>query len=129
MVNARGETALITTNGRHPPRKRGTSTPRLLGSITTPLEYWVARSSPTACTHLQTLLRLVPLSESMMLRRHSEAEMEGILGRFGDRRLEKGGPACWLGWFAWVNRASAYAAWVAIVPARCGLAGSCVTGG
>ena len=23
------------------------------------------------------------------------------LGRFGDRRLEKGGPACWLGWFVY----------------------------
>src|SRR5438132_11380027 len=52
-------------------------------------------TSPTA------LLRRVPFSESMMLRRHSGAEMEGSLGRFGDRRLEKGGPACWLGWFVW----------------------------
>src|SRR5258705_6778792 len=46
-------------------------------------------TSPTA------LLFLIPFSESMMLRRHSEAEMEGSLGRFGDRRLEKGGPASW----------------------------------
>ena len=80
-------------------------------------------TSPTA------LLRRVPFSESMMLRRHSGAEMEGSLGRFGDRRLEKGGPACWLGWFVWANRASAYAAWVVIAPARCDLPGSCVTGG
>src|SRR5882757_2393430 len=46
-------------------------------------------TSPTA------LLFLIPFSESMMLRRHSEEEMEGSLGRFGDRRLEKGGPASW----------------------------------
>src|SRR5258706_14289381 len=90
----------------------------------------VARLDPTICTHLQpALLRRVSLSESMMLRRHSGAEMEGSLGRFGDRRLEKGGPACWLGWFVWANRASACAAWVAIAQARCVLAGSCVTGG
>jgi hypothetical protein len=55
--------------------------------------------------------------------------MEGSLGRFGDRRLEKGGPACWLGWFASANRASAYAEWEAIVPARSALRVFCVTGG
>ena len=55
--------------------------------------------------------------------------MEGSLGRFGDGRLEKGGPACWLGWFVWANQASAYAGWVAIVLARCVLPGSCVTRG
>jgi hypothetical protein len=55
--------------------------------------------------------------------------MEGSLGRFGDRRLEKGGPACWLGWFAWVNRVLASAAWEETVPARCALLASCVTSG
>lgn len=53
--------------------------------------------------------------------------MEVSLGRFGDRRLEKGGPACWLDWLVLANRASVCAAWVAIAPARCALPGSCVT--
>jgi hypothetical protein len=36
---------LSSTNSRHTPRKRVASTPRLLGSITASLEYWIARSS------------------------------------------------------------------------------------
>ena len=55
--------------------------------------------------------------------------MEGSLGRFGDRRLEKGGRVCWLGWFVSANRVLASAAWVAIAPARCVLPGFCVTSG
>ncbi|MGH7593931.1 MAG: hypothetical protein ACRELE_08795, partial [Gemmatimonadales bacterium] len=81
-------------------------------------------------TSSNSLLRRVPFSESMLVPRClGEQQMEGSLGRFGDRRLEKGGPACWLGWFVWANRASACAGWVAIVPARCALLGSCVIGG
>jgi hypothetical protein len=72
-------------------------------------------------------LCLIPNSESMTLRRHSEAEMEGSLGRFGDRRLEKGGPACSLGWYVSANRASASAEWVGIALARYALPGFCVT--
>ena len=53
--------------------------------------------------------------------------MEGSLGRFGDLRLEKGGPAYWLGWPLSVNLASACAASEAIAPARCVLPASCVT--
>ena len=88
-----------------------------------PVKPYDIHTSPTA------LLFLIPFSESMMLRRHSEAEMEGSLGRFGDRRLEKGGPACWLGWFVSASRVSASAGWVAIAPARCALPGFYVTGG
>lgn len=55
--------------------------------------------------------------------------MEGSLGRFGDRRLEKGGPPYWLGWYVSANRASASAAWVVIALARCALPGFCVTSG
>ena len=29
--------------------------------------------------------------------------MEAGLGRFGDRRLEKGGPVCWLAWSVLVS--------------------------
>jgi hypothetical protein len=55
--------------------------------------------------------------------------MEGSLGRFGDRRLEKGGPGCWRGLSALANRALAYVGWVAIAPARCALPGFCATRG
>ena len=40
------------------------------------------------------------------------------LGRFGDRRLEKGGPFCWLGFWPWAGTASGSAVWVGIVRAK-----------
>ena len=92
-----------------------------------PLEYWIARSSPTICTHLRRRpLRRVPFSESMMPRNVWGQKMEGSLGRFGDRRLEKGGSACWPVWLVSDNPASVCVAWVAIERARCGLRASCV---
>jgi hypothetical protein len=47
------------------------------------------------------------------------------LGRFGDRRLEKGGPCCTRRWFE--IRAPAFDGSGATARERCGLRGSCVT--
>jgi hypothetical protein len=44
--------------------------------------------------------------------------MEGGLGRFGDRRLEKGGLVCWLALSASVNLGSVFDVWAGIGPAR-----------
>jgi hypothetical protein len=55
--------------------------------------------------------------------------MEISLGRFGDLRLEKGGPACWPGFCVWDNRALACGAWAARVRERCALPGSCAIRG
>ena len=46
------------------------------------------------------------------------------LGRFGDGRLEKGGPSFWTGCFASASAGSACALWAATGPARRGLSGS-----
>ena len=51
--------------------------------------------------------------------------MERSLGRFGDLRLEKGGPlflaVCW----RQANPASGFVRLAAIAPGKCGLAGFC----
>jgi len=87
----------------------------------------VVRRAATICTHLRRRpLRRVPFSESMMPRNVWGQKMEGSLGRFGDRRLEKGGSACWPVWLVSDNPASVCVAWVAIERARCGLRASCV---
>jgi hypothetical protein len=40
------------------------------------------------------------------------------LGRFGDRRLEKGGPSCWLGCWLWAGKGSGFDVWGAIGPVK-----------
>jgi hypothetical protein len=40
--------------------------------------------------------------------------MELCLGRFGDRRLEKGGPFFWVGWLLRVAGGCGCAGWAAI---------------
>lgn len=47
------------------------------------------------------------------------------LGRFGDRRLEKGGFLCTAGWLRAAVAGSVFAALVLAVPARCGSRGFC----
>jgi hypothetical protein len=42
------------------------------------------------------------------------------LGRFGDRRLEKGGPSFWAGWLQPVAAGSVFAVWAVIAPVRSG---------
>jgi hypothetical protein len=53
--------------------------------------------------------------------------MEQSLGRFGDRRLQKGGCFFWDVLSRRVRAASVCAPWVAIGPVRSGLGGSCAT--
>src|SRR5947209_15240006 len=84
---------------------------------------------PTVCTHLRKSLRRIGFSESMLFRGIGEQQMEGNLGRFGDPRLEKGGPACWPAWSRSVSPALASAGSAAIAPARCALRASCATSG
>jgi hypothetical protein len=48
------------------------------------------------------------------------------LGRFGDRRLEKGGPGCMRRW--WRGQAHVSAAWAVTGRARCSFAGFFITG-
>ncbi len=58
-----------------------------------------------------------------------ESAMEGGLGRFGDRRLEKGGPVCWPALSASVNLGSVFDVLVGIGPARSASRVSCAIGG
>ena len=54
--------------------------------------------------------------------------MSGIeygLGRFDDRRLEKGGPSCTRLWY--IAAVRAFGGWPAIARAKCGLRVSCAT--
>jgi len=51
------------------------------------------------------------------------------LGRFGDRRLEKGGSFCWTVFWRSAKRGLGYARSVAAARARFGSGGSCATGG
>jgi hypothetical protein len=46
--------------------------------------------------------------------------MEMVLGRFGDRRLEKGGPSFWPALWNVGGGSCGCAAWVAIERERCG---------
>jgi len=49
-----------------------------------------------------------------------ERAMEGLrLGRFGDRRLEKGGPSFWSDWCRRPAGACACAGWAGAAPGRC----------
>ena len=43
---------------------------------------------------------------------------EIVLGRFGDRRLEKGGPSCTPAWLRRVGAVFGYVAWAVIGPER-----------
>lgn len=49
------------------------------------------------------------------------------LGRFGDRRLEKGGRCCTVHW--WQRQARAFAGWLDAGGARFSSIGFCATGG
>jgi hypothetical protein len=51
------------------------------------------------------------------------------LGKFGDGRLQKGGPSCWKGWSFKVRPAFACGHWAGTVPASCVSVGSCATTG
>ena len=51
------------------------------------------------------------------------------LGRFGDSRLEKGGPSCCIACWRWARLACGCARWAARGRARCGCTGSCTTRG
>ena len=46
--------------------------------------------------------------------------MDVRLGRFGDRRLEKGGPIFWPVWWSWAGGSCGCAAWGAIGRERSG---------
>ncbi len=46
--------------------------------------------------------------------------MEMTLGRFGDRRLEKGGPSCMRVWWRWAGAVSGFAVLAATGLARSG---------
>jgi hypothetical protein len=46
--------------------------------------------------------------------------MELRLGRFGDRRLKKGGPFFWAGWWNAAAVSCGYAGWAGIVRERFG---------
>ena len=58
-----------------------------------------------------------------------ERVMEGGLGRFGDRRLEKGGPVCWPVLSASVSLGSVFGASAGIELARSASRVSCAIGG
>ena len=45
--------------------------------------------------------------------------MDLLLGRFGDRRLEKGGPIFWVGLLRAADGGYGFAGWAAIVRERC----------
>ena len=45
--------------------------------------------------------------------------MDFTLGRFGDRRLEKGGPFCWVVWLRVADAGFGFGGWVETVPERC----------
>jgi hypothetical protein len=49
------------------------------------------------------------------------------LGRFGDRRLEKGGTFCWLGWSRLARLAFGFARSEAAELGRCGSPAFCAT--
>ncbi len=55
--------------------------------------------------------------------------MEGGLGRFGDRRLEKGGLVCWPVLSASVSLESVFGVLAEIEPARSASRVSCAIGG
>jgi hypothetical protein len=40
--------------------------------------------------------------------------LDMTLGRFGDRRLEKGGPSSWVVWWRWLGKGFGFAGLVAI---------------
>jgi hypothetical protein len=46
------------------------------------------------------------------------------LGKFGDSRLQKGGPSCWKGWFMSARAGRAFAPWAGTVPGSFVLGGS-----
>jgi hypothetical protein len=52
--------------------------------------------------------------------------MDQGLGRFFDRRLEKGGPFFWRGFSRLANRGCGFDRLAAIAPGRSGSDGSCV---
>ena len=69
-------------------------------------------------------LRLAVKRDSLSVGKPVEVLMAGVaygLGRFGDRRLEKGGRGCMRRW--WPDLARASAASVRTVRARCSFAG------
>jgi len=49
--------------------------------------------------------------------------MELSLGRFGDRRLEKGGPFCFAGWLRMAGMVCGFAGLAVAAPVRSGLRG------
>lgn len=51
--------------------------------------------------------------------------MEFSLGRFGDRRLEKGGPFCWTAFSRWASPGFVCGLLAAAEPARSASGGSC----
>ena len=53
--------------------------------------------------------------------------MQESLGCFGDVRLEKGGPICWLDLYRMVARAFGSGGWAGTERARCGSRGFCGT--
>jgi hypothetical protein len=56
-----------------------------------------------------------------------EGGMDLALGRFGDRRLEKGGPTSWRGWWRMGHAVSGCGASAVTGPARSASRGSCAT--
>ena len=77
---------------------------------------------PTTFTHLVCAwgIRVIPSAKR-------ESGMDLALGRFGDRRLEKGGPICWRGWWRMGHAACGCGASAEIGRARSASPGSCAT--
>jgi hypothetical protein len=76
-----------------------------------------------------SLLRSAVKRDSLSASEPMEVLMAGVgygLGRFGDRRLEKGGPGCMRRW--WRGPARVSVALAAIGRARCSFAGFFTTG-
>jgi hypothetical protein len=74
-------------------------------------------------------LRFALKRDSLSAREPMEVLMAGVaygLGRFGDRRLEKGGPGCTRRW--WRGRARVSVALAVVGPARCSFVGFFTTG-
>lgn len=68
------------------------------------------------------------LSESMCLRVRRRQAMECGLGRFNDRRLEKGGTFCWGDFWRLAKAAPGFARSGAIGREKSGLGAFCITG-
>jgi len=84
------------------------------------LLHLLARLQATAFTHRVLRGWGFGASPARQVVGREERAMEGLrLGRFGDRRLEKGGPSFWSDWCRRPAGACACAGWAGAAPGRC----------